>query len=627
MPRVPKRSFGEVTQAQGPRPAFVRGGANANQFGALEAAAVSKAGSLRAKTGTALAAADKEFGAAVSDIGQKLAIIAEKERKEDENNSIKRGLVQLKERSTERTLGENGTFTKKGQNALNDIPLTLKDLDAARTEIADGMPNDSTREKFLISSSLHLNGVTQQIGKFRINQRIERDVTTEQATIESAVNAAAGGAGSPDIYQDQFVIAGTASSNIAHSRGFTPQVAEVELTNTNSAIMKAAAETALKNGRVDIANDIVEQKGDYKLPGHIKLNNEVVAGLRKAVASTKNLGEATDVSDLAFANNPGEPGKIFAEIRAKSPTDAVRKEALKLARLRVNEIAAVDRNSRRESRKAAIKHVTSGGNFNQWLLQNLDEAAFLDAQDLTAIENLQNRRVKAQRNPSFSNRKKLTEFNDLRINHPKEFLQLEDDELHTYLSKRDADAMIKKRNSLDIKLSDDKTKITANNRAEKAIEDLVRLPRTVPRSRKQEYSNRLRRRRSIVYEEVTDWIKKKIDVDKVVPSDEDIRARSRRELMNLQATANTGFLSFLNPLDAPSFADRYKLATKGMTKEQADVARVPFRFIPDVERDRLTAEIEKRGGIPSDDLLEAFAGAEIFEDERRMKRLIKESRE
>jgi hypothetical protein len=98
--------------------------------------------------------------------------------------------------------------------------------------------------------------------------------------------------------------------------------------------------------------------------------------------------------------------------------------------------------------------------------------------------------------------------------------------------------------------------------------------------------------------------------------------------MNLTAVSdptNTGL--FFNPLQGEeSFEDKFLFATKNMSKQQKDVARVPIHFIPDIQAIKLREEIEEAGGIATDSILEAYAGATVVNDEARKKKIIAASK-
>lgn len=630
---IPRNTFRDVTQAEGPRPVFQTSQATPAQFGALEAAALSKAGSLRSQTGTASAKVAEQFGQSISDIGSKLIELAKKEKKEDDTNAAKRGLIELKQGITARTTGENGLFTFRGQTALNDVRPAIQDIDKLAVGIAERLPSDEARTLFLNSSGLHINTVTHEIGKFRINQRLKVDNDTSIATIKSVISAVANTAGVPETIHDGMTIVATETANISKAQGHSKETAAAFKMQEQTKILKSAVVSAVKQGRIDIAKDILAGNGGYKLPGDIAIDGVVRTELEKMVLSANNLGEAQQASDNAFAAHPGDAGKIFSQVRQiKDPQ--VRKEALTIARQRVNEEAAVQRKAVKDARLSAIQHVDTGGSFRDWRISNPELVTLLDARDLTAIDGLQTRRTQGKRNPSFSDRSKFAEFNKLRKDNPKEFLQLSDQEFHSYLSDRDARDMIRKRDALAMKLSSTQTDKQAEASVRRAVNDLVPLaPSGTLPNRRVVLNKEARRRRQLVTESVSEWVAEQKEALGKIPLEAEIRQRTARDYMDLSAVAdptNTGL--FFNPLRGEEefgddFSEKFGFAIKLMSPQQKAVARVPIRFISAVEADRLRDDIEDAGGgFPSKDILEAYAGAVVMGDEKRKKALIAQSK-
>jgi hypothetical protein len=501
---IPKNSFAGAVQVKSPSPVFRTSRANADQFGAQEARALSRAGQLRSQVGTKEAEVGAQIGQSIADFGKQMVELAKKEKKEDDTNAAKRGLIELKQGITATTIGDSenpGLFSLRGEAALTRIKGSVQDIDKLALKIAEDLPSDEARTMFQISSALSLNSSMQEIGKFRINQRRKVDEDTAEATLLSAKSAAAGAPGAPDNIRDQHIIVAAESNTISGLRGHSKETAAAFATQQHSELMEEAVISALKQGRGDVAKDILEGTNGYKLPKGVSIDGSVKAKLIKMVNTSDALGKSQELRDDILSSEQN-PVKQLQMARSAKVSPEVRKNTVALIK---QSQAEQDTLSRRQTNLAvfnAYKHIRDGGQLDEYIVNNPEAGSLiLGSKNFAALQAAELRKVKGERNPKVINRFFKSNVSKMQ---PKEFMALTDDDFHDNMPETAALKMIAKRDAMIMKLSSTPVDKAAYSSVRRSVNDLIPIPTGGQPNRRARLQTEARRRRALVQESVAE---------------------------------------------------------------------------------------------------------------------------
>ena len=640
---IPKNTFRGVTQVDKPNPVFLRSTANADQFGAQEAAALDLAGRLRAQTGTAEAAAAKKLGDSVSSIGQKMVEVAIKEKKEDDTNAAKRGLIELKEGITAITIGDEtnpGLFSFSGLEATNRVRGAVTDIDKLATKIAENMPSKASKTMLQIAASLHLNSVTQEIGKFRINQRNKVTLDTAEATLKSANSAAAAAPGVPQNIQDQLIVAKTESATISLLQGHSKESAAAFAVEQYSGIIESAVTSAIKQKRLDVAKDILDGKGDYKLPKGIEIDGNVRSTLQGVVnrADDAEAGQNASQKIVSMVKEDGSALSWRERFAVARGTLAGKEETSTLVELK--RLQTEERQERSDSRAIL------GAELNKTIRNDGEIKTRLDiiqkfpgmisdyeaaGGDLAALDRLLVQKANRQEYASIDDpgfKKRISKMSNSELG------ALTDEEIKGNLKKVTADAVIRKRDTINRK----RTGNTQSKAADRQVGALIK-----------KFSNEARigkpTRRGIkppgmlspaqeglVQRRVDQWVSDFLDPktgDPRIPTPSEITKEVQRTMLSINAISNPAdtLLFGLFPRKGEESFEEEVLFMRKMSPQQKLVATVQMEKIPALMRADLI-EAAVRNGVPreniTDGLIEALAAVKgLGENEPGMQERLK----
>lgn len=237
MPIVPSGSQRNVSQRPVENVFQSSQGATADAFGASRGRAL------------------EQTGRALSGLGNELAQMALKTQIEDNERRAKE--LDIAFSKSLRSVGygdgteqNQGFYSTRGQNTLNQREPVRKAIEKARREIGADITNPRVQEMFTISSALRIDREFEAIDRFTAKERRVANDTVSEARINEFKDDAAAAWNSPELLNQSIAGAQAEVHDMAERNGWAPEVTASKLQEAQTIIYRTSIVAALKQDPV-----------------------------------------------------------------------------------------------------------------------------------------------------------------------------------------------------------------------------------------------------------------------------------------------------------------------------------------------------------------------------------------
>ncbi|MCE4056294.1 hypothetical protein [Pseudomonas sp. Au-Pse12] len=230
-------------------------------------------------------------------------IMVNRERERVDTAAVMDADNQLTKWQQQAMFGEQGVYTRKGQNALNITNQTLEQFEQAQQEVAKSLTTDQQRARYAQIVASRRNSISNDLNRYEYNERQSYFGQVEQGQLETSMQGAALDYQDPAKIQAYRSKTDAVLASRAERLGLSPEAAQAEKLKYNSALVSGvlqrqattdpyAAQKSLKQYESSMtANDLVRIGG--MIEGRVdRLQQKAeMAQLRAEAKAERTLGK------------------------------------------------------------------------------------------------------------------------------------------------------------------------------------------------------------------------------------------------------------------------------------------------------------------------------------------------
>lgn len=623
--------------------------------------------------GSGIGQALQGLGRAINETSEPVARMALQLSAEDNERQAKDLDNQYSTFLRDKTMGENGFYSQKGENAINAAPQFQEDIEKFRQDLLAKAPNRHVRNMFDLSSQSRLSTALDKAQSYVMQERQVAKLATAETRIYEATQDAAAAYNDPKVLAQSQAIIEHEVSAIAEINGWSDEITNSKISTERTKMYSSAITAAIKNNQLSIARDLFE-KVKTSLDGEEQANlskllteqnllgksqkaaDEIIAStgdytqqLEKARTISDPL-ERAQVEDLIMerASRAGQIYNLNRLLSTQERQSTVQKESDRIMSLpgtseqkmaaarsiqdpeirnlvendvgnRITEAATIERADQARIFSQASRSINQGETLNNWAIQN-PEAYLALSGNLEAISDLRTAEKAVAEGKLFSD---VTDGETLGKLQRLSAVELSRTDPETYrykLTKEEYTRLSNMVASAQASIQRTRENYSIYERGESVLRD------TVPRSwnwNSEKQSTSDREAQSQILNEMNNFIYGYTSEGKL-PTIKDIQEEANRLITiaeQFKANSNKSymgnFLDWWN--DAPA---QLPLQIQLMSPEDRANLRVSYDSITPSSRDAVASKFRERGITPTNDLIEQFFGAQLVRDYTRQRKLM-----
>lgn len=214
-------------------------------------------------------------------------ILAAKEREKVDTAAVMDADNQLTKWQQQAMFGEQGVYTRKGQNALNVTNQTLEQFEQAQQEVAKSLTTDQQRARYAQIVASRRNSISNDLNRYEYNERQSYFGQVEQGQLETSMQGAALD------YQDPAKVAGYRAktdavlASRAERLGLSPEAAQAERLKVNSGMSTAVIQRMLIDSPQKAKGLFEAYKDTMTAEDQIRASNGIDQGFRRLEAEAR----------------------------------------------------------------------------------------------------------------------------------------------------------------------------------------------------------------------------------------------------------------------------------------------------------------------------------------------------
>lgn len=220
-------------------------------------------------------------------LGRGAQMLMDKEREKADTALLMDADNQLTKWQQQNMYGENGAYTRKGQNALDVTNQTLDQFDKAQAEIAKTLTNDQQKARYAQIVNSRRNSLSSDLNRYEYGERQNYYGQVEKAQLETSMQGAA------LEYQDPTKVAqyrqkvDAVLTSRAQRLGLSPEAAQAERLETNSGMSSAVIQRMLIDSPQKAKSYYESYKGTMTAEDQIRTSNGIDQGFRRLEAEAR----------------------------------------------------------------------------------------------------------------------------------------------------------------------------------------------------------------------------------------------------------------------------------------------------------------------------------------------------
>jgi hypothetical protein len=182
---------------------------------------------------------------------------------------------------------QNGALTKEGQNAFNLGAQYLPAFDQAVQPIIDSTPDPRVREQLQMAAAQHRTNLMSQLDAHEIEQHKQLALSTSNASVNLAQQAAAANYNNPDVIAGNVAKVDGALSMRADNEGWSPEVFQQAQHQEHVKLYAGVIGNAVADGQMTLASHFLDSVKGELTPEELKTaQGQIDAGTVKSAADS-----------------------------------------------------------------------------------------------------------------------------------------------------------------------------------------------------------------------------------------------------------------------------------------------------------------------------------------------------
>lgn len=214
-------------------------------------------------------------------------ILVHKERERVDTAAVMDADNQLTKWQQQAMFGEQGVYTRKGQNALNITNQTLEQFEQAQQEVAKSLTTDQQRARYAQIVASRRNSISNDLNRYEYNERQSYFGQVEQGQLETSMQGAALDYQDPAKVQAYRAKTDAVLASRAERLGLSPEAAQAERLKVNSGMSTAVIQRMLIDSPQKAKGLFEAYKDTMTAEDQIRASNGIDQGFRRLAAEAR----------------------------------------------------------------------------------------------------------------------------------------------------------------------------------------------------------------------------------------------------------------------------------------------------------------------------------------------------
>lgn len=220
-------------------------------------------------------------------MGRGAQMLMDKEREKADTALLMDADNQLTKWQQQSMYGENGAYTRKGQNALDVTNHTLDQFDKAQAEIAKTLTNDQQKARYAQIVNSRRNSLSNDLNRYEYGERQNYYGQVEKAQLETSMQGAALEYQDPAKVDQYRQKVDAVLTSRAQRLGLSPEAAQAERLETNSGMSSAVIQRMLIDSPQKAKSYYESYKDTMTAEDQIRTSNGIDQGFRRLEAEAR----------------------------------------------------------------------------------------------------------------------------------------------------------------------------------------------------------------------------------------------------------------------------------------------------------------------------------------------------
>lgn len=258
--------------------------------------------------GAAIGRAMGTLGQGISQLGNSLSNIADKENERRNADSVTDAYYRFQDRRRQFMYGENGEMTKRGQDAFGSVARVDDFYKSSIEETTKALENERQRLAFLKMVQRDRDSTLDAVGRYETTQRTEYKDQAARGILDNSV------ADAVNAYNDPKIVANSIETGrrvlLSNLQGQPPEVIERELRGYESRVHSSIITRLISENPTAAENYYTANRDKINGEDHIKIANMLAEPIRRR--------EINDSVNSIIGNNSPSSRLLNAMIFAES---------------------------------------------------------------------------------------------------------------------------------------------------------------------------------------------------------------------------------------------------------------------------------------------------------------------
>lgn len=220
-------------------------------------------------------------------LGRGAQMLMDKEREKADTALLMDADNQLTKWQQQSMYGENGAYTRKGQNALDVTNQTLDQFEKAQAEIAKTLTNDQQKARYAQIVNSRRNSLSSDLNRYEYGERQNYYGQVEKAQLETSMQGAALEYQDPAKVDQYRQKVDAVLTSRAERLGLSPEAAKAERLETNSGMSTAVIQRMLIDSPQKAKSYYESYKDTMTAEDQIRTSNGIDQGFRRLEAEAR----------------------------------------------------------------------------------------------------------------------------------------------------------------------------------------------------------------------------------------------------------------------------------------------------------------------------------------------------
>lgn len=214
-------------------------------------------------------------------------VLADKERERADTAAIMDADNKLTQWQQQTMFGEQGVYSRKGQNALDITNQTLDQFEKAQAEVAKTLTSDQQRARYAQIVAGRRNSISNDLNRYEYSERQNYYGQVEQGQLDTSLQGAALDYQDPAKVQQYRAKVDAVLASRAERMGLSPEAAQAERLKVNSQMSQAVIQRMLVDSPQNAKSLFESYKDTMTAEDQIRASSGIDQGFRRLEAEAR----------------------------------------------------------------------------------------------------------------------------------------------------------------------------------------------------------------------------------------------------------------------------------------------------------------------------------------------------